>query len=102
MALGTYEYLPFSIPGCKTQWLTLSHAYLPDILILLRVERQFYEYLLQLLVAVVDDELFEAVALKHLKAVYIQHTHHFPFHFAVGLVGKERKGWEVMGMERDR
>ncbi len=45
---------------------------LQHVLILLRLEGQLNEYLLQLLVAIVDDELLKTVAiLKYLKAVDI-------------------------------
>ena len=49
---------------------------LSQVLLLLRLEGQLNEQLLQLLVAVVDTELLEAVCAKDLKAVDVQKSHH--------------------------
>ena len=47
-----------------TAWIMYVSLYLSDVLLLLLAQRQLDEDLLQLLVAVVDDELLEAVVLR--------------------------------------
>ncbi len=63
----------------------IDPLYLSNVLILLRFQCQFNKYLLQLLVAVVDDELFEAIGLKHFEAIDIQHSHHLLLDFGGSL-----------------
>ena len=53
---------------------------LPLVLFLFGLESQFNEELLQLLVTVVDAELFEAVDSKDLEPVDVQETHQAALH----------------------
>ena len=50
---------------------TLQH-----ILLLLRLQSELDEHLLELLIAVVDDELLKTVAVQYLEPIDVQDTHH--------------------------
>lgn len=69
-------------------------AYLLDVLLLFLLQGQFYEDLLELLVAVVDDELFKAILLQT-KGTLCENL----LIFSALVVLKTRGwGWEGLGL----
>ena len=56
---------------------------LAGVLVLLRTQHLFDEYLLQLLVDVIDTQLFKTVALEYFKPVDVQHADIQPLATAV-------------------